>query len=128
MITGLRGSGKTVLMTRIEKRLRENSDWIVVDVNPEQNVMEEIVAYLSNWHSLVQDASVSLSAMGIGVNMKQRTTDGVVLDISASAMRRLIRRFFLNLTVFFRSMYTIKFGANCLKKIEWLLAELQKKA
>jgi len=80
MITGLRGSGKTVLMTRIEKRLRENSDWIVVDVNPEQNVMEEIVAYLSNWHTLVQDASVSLSAMGIGVNMKQRTTDSIVLD------------------------------------------------
>ena len=127
MITGLRGSGKTVLMTRIEKRLRENLDWIVVDVNPEQNVMEEIVAYLSNWHSLVQDASVSLSAMGIGVNMKQRTTDSVVLDIFASAMRSLIRRFFLNLTVFFRSIYTIKFRAYCLKKIEWLLAELQKK-
>ena len=34
VITGVRGSGKTVLMTEISQRLHENTEWIVVELNP----------------------------------------------------------------------------------------------
>ena len=33
MITGVRGSGKTVFMTEISRQLSEDSDWIVVELN-----------------------------------------------------------------------------------------------
>lgn len=36
MITGVRGSGKTVLMTEVSKKLESQSDWIVVELNPER--------------------------------------------------------------------------------------------
>lgn len=34
IITGVRGSGKTVMMTEISHRLRENDDWVVIELNP----------------------------------------------------------------------------------------------
>ena len=34
MITGVRGSGKTVLLTEVENRLETDDDWIVVELNP----------------------------------------------------------------------------------------------
>ena len=37
IITGVRGSGKTVMMTEISHRLRENDDWVVIELNPEKN-------------------------------------------------------------------------------------------
>ena len=34
LITGVRGSGKTVLMTEVSARLRQRDDWVVVELNP----------------------------------------------------------------------------------------------
>ena len=34
MITGVRGSGKTVMLTEINKTFRAEEDWIVIDLNP----------------------------------------------------------------------------------------------
>ena len=34
IITGVRGSGKTVMMTEISQKLRENDQWIVIELNP----------------------------------------------------------------------------------------------
>lgn len=31
MITGIRGTGKTVLLTRLAKDFEQNDDWIVID-------------------------------------------------------------------------------------------------
>ena len=44
MITGVRGSGKTVLLTRIEKQFNEFKDWIVVDLNPEIDMLEYLAS------------------------------------------------------------------------------------
>jgi hypothetical protein len=37
MITGVRGSGKTVMLTDIAKHFRENEGWIVMDLSPERD-------------------------------------------------------------------------------------------
>ena len=34
IITGVRGFRKTVMMTEISHRLRENDDWVVIELNP----------------------------------------------------------------------------------------------
>lgn len=33
MITGVRGSGKTVMLTDISKHFRKDKDWIVIELN-----------------------------------------------------------------------------------------------
>ena len=34
MITGVRGSGKTVMMTSIASELKKDNSWIVIELNP----------------------------------------------------------------------------------------------
>ena len=42
MITGVRGSGKTVMMTNIASEMRKQSDeWIVVELNPNRDLFTE---------------------------------------------------------------------------------------
>ena len=46
IISGVRGSGKTVLLASITKKMKDNSDWIIVDVNPNRDVLEQVAAGL----------------------------------------------------------------------------------
>jgi len=73
IITGIRGSGKTVLMTSIANNLRENDDWIVVELNPERDLLESLAAKLASDNALAtifQSAKINLSAFGIGLEVK----------------------------------------------------------
>ena len=45
-LTGVRGTGKTVTLTAIEKEMRQNEDWIVVGVKSNGNIIEDIIANL----------------------------------------------------------------------------------
>ena len=47
-LTGIRGSGKTVTLTAIEKRLKEDERWIVIPVMPESKITEELVGGIYN--------------------------------------------------------------------------------
>ena len=40
MITGVRGSGKTVMLTDIAKHFRKEKDWFVVDLSPERDLLQ----------------------------------------------------------------------------------------
>lgn len=44
MISGVRGSGKTVMLTRIQKYFDKNTDWITVDLNPETEMTEYLAS------------------------------------------------------------------------------------
>ena len=44
LITGVRGSGKTVLLTRIEKYFDTLNDWIIIDINPEIEMLEYLAS------------------------------------------------------------------------------------
>ena len=46
MLTGTRGSGKTVTMTEIEQRVLESDDWIVIRLNAERNMLESLAGKL----------------------------------------------------------------------------------
>lgn len=45
-ITGVRGSGKTVILAKVEDELRRN-DWLVFDINPARDTLQQIAAMLS---------------------------------------------------------------------------------
>ena len=44
LITGVRGSGKTVLLTRLGKYFDSLDDWIVIELNPETNMLEYLAS------------------------------------------------------------------------------------
>lgn len=46
IFTGLRGVGKTVMLNRVRKDFIEDNNWIVININPELNVLEELASKL----------------------------------------------------------------------------------
>lgn len=73
MITGVRGSGKTVFMTTLSHRFREKKDWIVIELNPERDLLEGLAAKLSGENSLAKlfkAAKINLSFLGFGVEVE----------------------------------------------------------
>ena len=46
MLTGTRGTGKTVTMTTIERRLGSYDDWIIIRLNPVRDILAGLVAKL----------------------------------------------------------------------------------
>lgn len=89
MLTGVRGTGKTVSLTNISNELRKRKEWIVVDLNPERDMLQSLAAELSNLPSLGQiflDASINLSFLGFGINI-----DGIppITDISVALDKML---------------------------------------
>ncbi|MBR2066704.1 MAG: ATP-binding protein, partial [Solobacterium sp.] len=73
IITGVRGSGKTVLMTEATKQFKETKDWIVVELNPERDLLISLAAKLSSIPSLVplfKDAKINLSFFGLSLEIK----------------------------------------------------------
>lgn len=91
IITGVRGSGKTVAMTSVANELAKDKKWIVVNLNPERDLLNQLAAELSNRKGLLElfrDAKINLSVLGFGLEM-----DGVppVTDIVV-ALRRMLER------------------------------------
>ena len=54
MITGVRGSGKTVFMTEVATTLERNDDWIVVELNPEKDLLEQLASILCSQDRLAR--------------------------------------------------------------------------
>ncbi len=75
-ITGIRGTGKTVTLTAIERYFYEKKDWIVVDLTPDRDMITKLVAELySRVKSVTEyvDANLNLTAFGIGVNLSKKS-------------------------------------------------------
>ena len=89
MITGVRGSGKTVLLSTISNNFRKDAQWVVVDLNPERDLLTMLAAELSNRKDLLElfrDARINLSFLGFGIEIdgEPPITDIVV------ALRRML--------------------------------------
>ena len=44
ILTGVRGSGKTVMMTEISRKLKENREWLIVELNPKKDLLQMLGA------------------------------------------------------------------------------------
>lgn len=75
MVTGVRGSGKTVFMNDIKKIFSAKKDWIVIELSTERDMLTGLVAKLyskNKLSGLFKNTSISLSALGIGVEINNR--------------------------------------------------------
>lgn len=75
MITGVLGSGKTVMLTDISKHFRKDKDWIVIELNPDRDLLYSFAAKLydqKNLKDLFIKAKLDLSVLRIGCLLKNR--------------------------------------------------------
>ena len=75
-LTGIRGTGKTVTMTAIERRMRENEHWIVIGLRSNSNLTEDLIANLYSSVPFLTDfvnAELNLSRFGIGLNISSKS-------------------------------------------------------
>ena len=73
MITGIRGSGKTVFMSEVAKSLSEDDRWIIVELSSSGDLLEDLAAALASenqYAKIFQNASINLSFFGIGLEVK----------------------------------------------------------
>lgn len=76
MITGIRGSGKTSMLTVISKHFMDEKDWIVIDLNSEKDLLEGLASELyqnSKVKMLFTKKEFSFSFKGIGFSIEGST-------------------------------------------------------
>lgn len=74
MITGVRGSGKTVMLTNLSEQFENEYDWIVINVTPESDILNSIAAKLYSRKELKNifvKAKLDFSAFGLGVSIER---------------------------------------------------------
>lgn len=91
MITGVRGSGKTVMMTNIAEEMRRNTDWIVIELNPMRDLLVSLAAKIygiPKMHARFLEARLDFSAFGLGVSIENASP---VTDIE-NALERMLEQ------------------------------------
>ena len=72
VITGVRGSGKTVLLNRIYNYFENLDDWIVVELNPETDMLEYLASSIyekTNMKFKFLNKEFSFSFRGISISL-----------------------------------------------------------
>lgn len=72
-ITGVRGSGKTVMLGHIRNKIAELDDWITIDLNPESNLIDSLARGLyliPAIKALFVKAKLDFSVLGIGLHIE----------------------------------------------------------
>ncbi|MBP3853852.1 MAG: ATP-binding protein, partial [Erysipelotrichaceae bacterium] len=54
ILSGVRGSGKTVAMTELAESIQKEDDWIVVECNPQRDFLMTLVAKLTSLDPVAQ--------------------------------------------------------------------------
>lgn len=128
LISGIRGSGKTVLMTSVANELAQNG-WIKVDLNATQDLLEDFALRLSDayrsFFSIAEGSfDINVGGFGIGLSGKMNDTDSVgkinqlLNDIKKKGKRVIItidevlhndnmRRFASQFQIFLREDYPV---------------------
>lgn len=69
-LTGLRGCGKTVALSFVEKYFRKREDFIVISLNRDLDMFEQTLEHLSQ-KKLLDELKISVSVVGITLEKTQ---------------------------------------------------------
>ena len=109
LITGLRGSGKTVLMTEILREFKDDNKWITIELNPEQDIMEDLASKLYNAPGLKKHflkAKIDLSILGIGVSVESNART-ITAETCIGQMLEILKKQKKKFQIFVRQDYEI---------------------
>lgn len=84
LITGVRGSGKTVLLSNVASRLQASDDWIVVDPGPMDNLLENIASEIyenGKMKHLFLKTEFSFSFQGVSFSLKGESPVSSVMTL-----------------------------------------------
>ncbi len=76
ILTGVRGSGKTVMLNYLKKQFEAMDDWLVLTINPEMDILESIASKLYEKGSIKRyflKTSFNFSFHGIGFSIEGST-------------------------------------------------------
>lgn len=101
LISGVRGSGKTVLMTDVAQSFERMEDWVVVDLNSEDDMLKSLGAKLysnSKLSSYFNNLKINLSVLGIGAELDvsnpvvdmHTIVESLILELSKQGKKVLI--------------------------------------
>ena len=82
LIEGIRGSGKTVLMTMAANRLRNDNSWVVVNLNPALDLLSGLAARLSDACRRTKDIlsrgfTIAAAGFEVGVGGDDKAQDSI---------------------------------------------------
>lgn len=118
MLTGVRGSGKTVTMTALESYYRDRDDFVVVDLNTERDMLQSLVAKVYDKGTALKhyfDTQLNLSAFGIGLSVKNVRP---VADIESALekilfeMKKKKKRLLVTIDEVFNNSYMREFASS----------------
>lgn len=92
MVTGVRGSGKTVMMTNIADILSKRDDWIVVELNATRDLLQSLASRLyavPRLHDCFLKAKLDFSAFSLGVSIENAAPVTDVEDMVAKMLDQL---------------------------------------
>lgn len=95
LITGVRGAGKTVLLTKISKYFEELDDWIVVELNPETDMLEYLAASIyekSKYKFKFMDKEFSFSFKGISISLSGKNPISNVISLLERMLEFLTKK------------------------------------
>ncbi|MDO4460660.1 MAG: ATP-binding protein, partial [Clostridia bacterium] len=75
IITGVRGSGKTVLLNEAESMFETLPDWVVINLNPESDLLREFLAKLSGTEIVnsIRDIKLHIGAFGFELEVGNKS-------------------------------------------------------
>lgn len=89
LLTGVRGSGKTVLMNTIAGVFEDIPRWVVIRLNPDRDLLQAMGAKLCSIPAcadLFQKARLNLSFLGLGIELEGAPA---IMDIEAALEKML---------------------------------------
>lgn len=78
LISGVRGSGKTVLMTSVASELQKSGDWIVTDLNSSEDLLHDFSERLKDYSSRIPnyfEKGIDISAFVFGIGIGGTATE-----------------------------------------------------
>lgn len=100
LITGVRGCGKTVLLTKTEKYFNDLDDWIVVELNPETDMLEYLASTIyeksnAKYKFINKEFSFSFSGISFSISGEKPVSNVItliedMLDVLAKKKKRVL--------------------------------------
>ena len=99
-LTGVRGSGKSVLMAEISKTIEKKKDWITVDISdPTDNIVDELARGLCRrpeLRALFVEAKLDISILGINLSVDKAeyvaSNEYDAIDMMLKVLKKLKKR------------------------------------
>ena len=127
-ITGVRGSGKTVILSKVEEELRKNKDkfkdWLVFDLNPSRDILQQLAALLVKAgygpkEKEVKEVNVSASVLGVGGSVGYTTQKnnqffdiGIEVEEMLQSVQKNEKKILIGIDEVSKSTEMIKFASE----------------